>query len=45
MVMPRSASSGALSMPSKATNRLAAGSRSARTFVMAAVRVVLPWST
>src|SRR4051812_6562522 len=45
MVMPRAASSGALSMPSNATYRLAAGSRSARTFVMAAVRVVFPWST
>jgi hypothetical protein len=45
IVMPRATSSGARSIPSKDTNRLVAGSRSARTLVMAAVRVVLPWST
>src|SRR5690348_16385427 len=45
MVMPRVISSGARSMRSKDTNRLADGSRSARIFVIAAVRVVLPWST
>src|SRR3954452_9217306 len=45
MVIPRAISSGARSMPSKDTYRLAAGSRLASTFVIAAVSVVLPWST
>src|SRR5258707_11571126 len=43
MVMPRSFSSGALSIWSKATYLLAALAL-ASTLVMAAVRVVLPWS-
>src|SRR5438270_12701629 len=43
MVMPRSRSSGALSIWSKATN--VAVPLAARIFVMAAVSVVLPWST
>src|SRR5215213_9865133 len=47
MVMPRCFSSGALSICSKATSTLAgsSGTRLAKTLVMAAVRVVLPWST
>src|SRR5918998_3903992 len=47
MVMPRCFSSGALSIWSKATSRFAgsSGTLLARTFVIAAVRVVLPWST
>src|SRR5215210_1918490 len=47
MVIPRCFSSGALSIWSKVTSRLAGSSGTclARTFVMAAVRVVLPWST
>src|SRR5919107_3697927 len=47
MVIPRWRSSGALSIWSKATSRLAgsSGTRLARTRVMAAVKVVLPWST
>src|SRR5215204_3815259 len=47
MVMPRCFSSGALSIWSKPTSRLAGSSGIclAKTFVMAAVRVVLPWST
>src|SRR5437899_1421749 len=43
MVMPRSRSSGALSIWSKAVYLLAE-ERVASTLVMAAVRVVLPWS-
>src|SRR5690349_18508535 len=43
MVMPRARSSGALSIESKARNW--ASPLSARTLVIAAVRVVLPWST
>ena len=43
MVMPRAFSSGALSISSYAT--CLAKPRSARTRVMAAVSVVLPWST
>src|SRR5918992_2446877 len=42
MVMPRSFSSGALSMASNGVK--SASPRSASTFVMAAVSVVLPWS-
>src|SRR3954466_6638892 len=42
MVMPRSRSSGALSMVSKA--RYSASPLRARYLVMAAVRLVLPWS-
>src|SRR5215210_5846675 len=47
MVIPRCFSSGALSILSKATSRFAgsSGTRLAKTLVMAAVRVVLPWST
>src|SRR5918999_3051468 len=47
MVMPRCFSSGALSICSKATAWLAGspGTRFASTLVMAAVSVVLPWST
>src|SRR5215211_7293190 len=47
MVMPLCLSSGALSIWSKATSRLAgsSGTSLASTLVMAAVRVVLPWST
>src|SRR5215213_9877943 len=47
MVMPLWRSSGALSIWSKATSRLAgsSGTTLAKTLVMAAVRVVLPWST
>src|SRR5205814_7854748 len=45
IVMPRAISSGARSMPSNETNRLTSGYRSASTLVIAAVRVVLPWST
>src|ERR687889_888841 len=47
MVIPRWRSSGALSICSKATLLLAgsSGTRLARTPVMAAVSVVLPWST
>src|SRR3990170_4756788 len=47
MVMPRCFSSGALSICSKATAWLAgsSGTRFASTLVMAAVSVVLPWST
>src|SRR5215218_5665388 len=47
MVMPLCLSSGALSICSKATSRLAgsSGTSLASTLVMAAVRVVLPWST
>src|SRR5439155_9652844 len=44
MVMPRAFSSGALSIWSKAVKELLEGSASARTLVMAAVSVVLPWS-
>src|SRR5215468_6327195 len=43
MVMPRAFSSGALSIWSKATN--CAVPASASTLVIAAVNVVLPWST
>src|SRR5262249_35245959 len=43
IVMPRARSSGALSMESNARN--SASPFSASTFVMAAVSVVLPWST
>ena len=43
IVMPRSRSSGALSMASKAI--AVPPLASARTLVIAAVRVVLPWST
>jgi len=43
MVIPRSRSSGALSIPSKAT--AAPPHTSAQTRVSAAVSVVLPWST
>jgi len=43
MVMPRSRSSGALSIWSYAMND--AMPRDASTFVMAAVSVVFPWST
>src|SRR5207244_1431117 len=42
MVIPRARSSGALSIESKARN--SASPRSASTLVIAAVRVVLPWS-
>jgi len=42
MVMPRSRSSGALSIWSNGVK--SASPFSASTFVMAAVRVVLPWS-
>src|SRR5215211_4561027 len=47
MVMPLWRSSGALSIWSKATSLLAgsSGTSFARTLVIAAVRVVLPWST
>src|SRR5918998_5500959 len=47
MVMPRCFSSGALSIWSKATSLFAGSSGTvlARTLVIAAVRVVLPWST
>src|ERR671921_1179451 len=47
MVIPRWRSSGALSIWSNATSRLAgsSGTSLAKTRVMAAVRVVLPWST
>src|SRR5215471_10595784 len=45
MVMPRAISSGARSIRSNATNRVFEPSCSASTFVMAAVNVVLPWST
>src|SRR5690606_32633668 len=45
MVMPRAASSGARSMRSKGTKEPLPLPRSARTLVMAAVRVVLPLST
>src|SRR5215211_2529629 len=47
MVMPRCFSSGALSICSKATAWLAgsSGTRFASTLVIAAVSVVLPWST
>src|SRR4051812_45200558 len=45
IVIPRWTSSGARSMPSNATNWFAVGSASASTLVIAAVRVVLPWST
>src|ERR671915_42654 len=47
MVMPRCFSSGALSIWSKATSLFAGSSGTvlARTLVMAAVKVVLPWST
>src|SRR5215212_878230 len=47
MVMPRWRSSGALSICSKATTLLAgsSGTRLASTLVIAAVSVVLPWST
>src|ERR1041385_4886536 len=44
MVMPRARSSGALSMESKLRNEIF-GLCLARTLVMAAVSVVLPWST
>ena len=43
-MIPRSLSSGALSMFSKSVAELPA-TLSARTFVIAAVNVVLPWST
>src|SRR5579859_4711392 len=43
MVMPRARSSGALSIESKLRN--CASPRSASTLVIAAVSVVLPWST
>src|SRR3989337_2483587 len=43
LVMPRSFSSGALSIWSKGTN-WTFGFAACRTFVIAAVRVVLPWS-
>src|SRR5690242_15947443 len=45
MVIPREISSGALSIPSNEVYLFAVGSCDASTFVMAAVRVVLPWST
>src|ERR1700712_169429 len=45
MVMPRWRSSGALSIWSNADAWFRVGYLSASTFVMAAVRVVLPWST
>jgi hypothetical protein len=45
IVMPRAISSGARSIRSKATKRLTEPSCSASTLVMAAVSVVLPWST
>src|SRR5215213_11271186 len=47
MVMPRCFSSGALSICSKATAWLAgsSGTRLVSTLVIAAVKVVLPWST
>src|SRR6266540_2152234 len=45
IVTPRSTSSGARSIRSKAVNRVVDPSRSASTLVIAAVRVVLPWST
>src|ERR1700722_2133628 len=44
IVMPRCRSSGALSISSNALNLLPFGSRSERTLVIAAVKVVLPWS-
>src|SRR5271168_3838591 len=44
MVMPRSFSSFALSIWSKGVNGLTAGILSCSTLVIAAVRVVLPWS-
>jgi hypothetical protein len=44
MVMPRAFSSGALSIESKARTVMR-GLCLASTFVMAAVRVVFPWST
>ncbi len=44
MVMPRARSSGALSMESKLRKAIF-GLWRASTLVMAAVRVVLPWST
>src|ERR1700730_12020005 len=44
MVMPRARFSGALSIWSNGTNLLCVGSFSAMTFVIAAVKVVLPWS-
>lgn len=43
IVIPRAASSGALSIRSNGTN--AAEPRALSTLVMAAVSVVLPWST
>src|SRR6266545_819027 len=45
IVTPRSTSSGARSIRSNAVNRVVDPSRSASTLVIAAVRVVLPWST
>src|SRR5687768_942280 len=45
MVIPRATSSGARSMPSNDTYRLTDGFCAVSTFVMAAVSVVLPWST
>jgi hypothetical protein len=45
MVMPRSRSSGARSIRANGTKELRLGRRSASTLVMAAVSVVLPWST
>ena len=44
MVMPRSRSSGALSMLSNSVNCVVVGSASDSTLVIAAVKVVLPWS-
>jgi len=45
IVMPRCFSSGALSIWSKADAVLRSGYWSCRTLVIAAVSVVLPWST
>ncbi len=42
IVIPRSRSSGALSMFANSVNELFAGSASANTFVIAAVNVVFP---
>jgi hypothetical protein len=42
IVIPRSRSSGALSMFANSVNELFAGSESANTFVIAAVNVVFP---
>jgi hypothetical protein len=44
MVMPRAFSSGALSIDSNDRTSVVPPTESARTFVIAAVSVVLPWS-